>query len=74
MTLAMWNKAQALIHADCHASWRQANILPNGRPRKRHRPYSVSPRAQAMVDALGKGDADLVAALIRDWGTLNDPA
>jgi hypothetical protein len=71
--VAMWNKAQGLIAIDALNEWRKANILPSGKRRKRHRPYSITPRAQQMVAALATADADMVATLIRDWDRLNDP-
>lgn len=69
----MWDKAQSLVAADSLAAWREANVLPNGQRRKRHRPYVIPPRAHAMVDALGKGDVEIVASLIRDWDILVSP-
>jgi poly(3-hydroxybutyrate) depolymerase len=63
----MWNKAQTLIAADSLAAWREANTLANGKRRKHHKPYVISARAQAMVEALRANDADVTASLIRDW-------
>ena len=60
----MWRKAMRVIHEDCHAAWQEENILPNGRKRKKHRPYSVPARAAALVKALGKDDAEAVSALL----------
>ena len=50
------DKAQRLIGEHCAGAYRQANLLPNGRKRKRHVPYSVPPVAAALVAALGADD------------------
>lgn len=73
MRVGMWNKAQNLIAVDALDAWRKANILPSGKRRKRHRPYSVSPRAQQMVAALATGDEEMVSTLILDWDRLVNP-
>lgn len=60
ITSGMWAKAQRLIAEDCAASYRQAN------PRKgrKHRSYAVPARAKALVEALGRNDAEGVAAIM----------
>lgn len=63
----MWAKAQELIAADAYRAWEEKNRLPNGRVRKRHRPYTISTRAEMMVKALGSGDAKAVSLLILNW-------
>jgi hypothetical protein len=58
-------KAHKLIAELCLASWRQANVLPNGKRRKRHVPYSRPVTAQALVDALGKNDEHKAKAIFQ---------
>lgn len=42
---APWRqKAEREIARLCRAEWEAANRLPNGRLRRRHRPYGVPPR------------------------------
>jgi len=53
----MWReKAHRIIAALCRQSYEQANRLPNGMLRKRHKPYSVPEVAQRLVDCLGRDD------------------
>jgi len=66
---AMYRKAEQLIAADCFAAWEKANpkaTCPSGRPsghgRKRFKPYASPARADALVKALGTGNAEQVAA------------
>jgi hypothetical protein len=56
-------KAQRLIAEHCAIAYRQANILPNGRKRKQHVPYSVPPIAAALVAALNADDEHEVKRL-----------
>jgi len=46
------NKAHEIIARHSLQSYQQANILPNGKARKRHVPYSIPEIATAMVAAL----------------------
>ena len=57
-------KAQALIQALCTTSWKQANTAPNGHRYARHRPYTVPPLAQALVEQLGRHDEEAIQALL----------
>jgi len=50
------NKCHAIIAQECLAAYRAVNILPNGRIRKRHVPYSTPALAEALVSALDKDD------------------
>jgi hypothetical protein len=50
------DKAASIISNLCTESYRQANLLPNGTWRKKHRPYTVPPLAQQLVDILGLHD------------------
>ena len=67
MTVEMWNKAQALIASDAREAWRAANVPPNGRIPHPYHPHTISARASAMIEALGRDDAETVARLILDW-------
>lgn len=58
-------KAHAIIAELSAASWRQANILPNGKQRKRHVPYSIPETARALVDALGRNDEHKAKAIFQ---------
>ena len=57
-------KAHALIQALCTTSWTQANTAPNGRRYARHRPYTIPPLAQALVEQLGQHDEEAVKAIM----------
>lgn len=61
---AMWDKAARLVAADAQAAYKQANTTKDGRKRKRHVPYSLPDRAMDLVKALGKDDAETVAAIM----------
>ena len=49
-------KAHKIISELCLASYAQANVLPNGRLRKKHVPYSVPNEARFLVDCLKRQD------------------
>lgn len=59
LTKAMWDRAQALIAADALQAYRETN-----RGRKRHKPYRLPARSADLVDALGTGDVERVAAIM----------
>lgn len=52
------DKANLIISEMCYQSYSAANILPSGKKRKKHVPYSVPSVARKLVDALGKQDED----------------
>lgn len=68
---AMNDRAHALIAKDAETSHRANGCCYPGAKRKRHKPYTIPPRAAQMVTLLGKGDANGVAALIHVWNDLN---
>jgi hypothetical protein len=49
-------KAHRLVAAECLAAWRHANLLPSGKRRARHVPYSVPTSAARLVELLGRKD------------------
>lgn len=71
ITQVMWNKAQRLIATDAEQSHRSMGCCYPGATRKRHKPYTISGRAHAMVEALGKGDVDVVGNLILTWDRIS---
>lgn len=56
MEVTWRHKAQRLIAQYSLASYREANVLPNGRKRRRHVPYSIPEIARALVAALNRDD------------------
>jgi hypothetical protein len=55
--MATWqDKAHVLITKYSIASYRQANILPNGKRRKHHVSYSIPLIARSLVTALDHND------------------
>ena len=57
------DKANAMVAAECLASYRAANILPNGRLRKRHVPYRVPELSEALIQALNANNEHEVKRL-----------
>lgn len=49
-------KAHQIIAAEGAAAFHHANILPNGRRRKRHVAYSIPEIAVAIIKALDRND------------------
>jgi hypothetical protein len=49
-------KAHRLVTAECLAAWRRSNLLPGGKRRARHVPYSVPAGAARLVELLGLED------------------
>lgn len=66
---AMHDKAQSVIADLCAQSYREANTMPDGRRRKRHRAYSVPAIASALVNAIGRADREAVSAILIQCGT-----
>ena len=56
LTKTWHDKAKRVIAEYSLQSYRQANILPNGRKRRSHVPYSIPDIARALIDALNKDD------------------
>ena len=53
----MWQtKAHRIIGELSRESWRKANMLPNGKLRKRHVPYSIPDVAQRLIECLDRND------------------
>ena len=57
---AMWTKAQAVIAADS----RSAYLAAGNRQGRKHRPYALPARAEDLVRALGRNDAEAVSAIL----------
>ena len=57
---AMWDKASRCIAQDSAVAYKSAGNVPG----KKHKPYSIPQRAQDLVEALGKDDAERVAAIM----------
>lgn len=55
ISLKMWHKAESLIAADCLAAHRS---------KRRNRPYAVPQRCIDLTAAMGKNDAETVAAIM----------
>lgn len=66
-------RAHKIIAAMSRASYEQANRLPNGKLRKRHRPYAIPSDAQTLVDCLGRNDEEAAKALFILRAALNLP-
>ena len=60
----MWRKAQELIGRDAREAWLSANTSKRGKRYRRHRSYALPERAEALVGALGRGDAETVSAIM----------
>ena len=56
-------KAHALVAMLCRASFEAQNRLPNGKLRKKHRPYSVPETAQRLIECLNRNDEETAKAL-----------
>lgn len=56
-------KAHRIIGALCRASYEQANRLPDGSLRKKHRPYARPEVAQRLVECLGKRDEETAKSI-----------
>ena len=50
------DKARDIIARVCRESYRQANIMPNGKKRRNHVPYSIPEIATALIAALDADD------------------
>ena len=67
----MWQqKAHTIIAELCRQSYHQANRKKDGTLYQRHRPYSVPPMAQALVEALGTNDEEGAKALFHVYHCL----
>ena len=53
---AWHDKAARIVRKHAEASWRAANVLPNGRTRKRHVPYTLPAICEALIAAMYKDD------------------
>jgi hypothetical protein len=58
---AMWRKAQKMVGEVCAALYSEANLK---RGRKRHKPYSTTKWVDDVVSAMGRDDAETLAALL----------
>jgi hypothetical protein len=56
-------KAHRIIAALSLASWRAVNVLPNGKRRARHVPYSIPDTARQLIDALNRDDEHAAKAI-----------
>ncbi|RJQ30278.1 hypothetical protein C4565_00405 [Candidatus Parcubacteria bacterium] len=56
-------KANKIIASMCRGSWYMSNHDKHGRRFKRHRPYTVPPDAQLLVECLGKGDEETAKSI-----------
>jgi hypothetical protein len=48
----------------CLASYRAANVRPDGSRRKRHVSYSVPDTARDLIEALGRNDEELAKSIM----------
>lgn len=55
ISLEMWHKAESLIAADCLSAYRA---------KRRNKPYSVPQRCHDLAAAMGRNDAEAVAAIM----------
>jgi hypothetical protein len=58
------DKAHKIIGTLSRESYEKENRLPNGRFRKKHRPYSIPATAKALVEALGRNDEEGAKAIM----------
>ena len=58
------DQVKRAIGALCRVSYLQANLLPNGKLRRRHVPYSVPDVAQDLIDCLNTDDEERAKAIM----------
>ena len=64
MADAPWReKAKWIIATLSKESYERENRLPNGKLRKKHRPYSIPETAEKLLDALNKNDEETAKAI-----------
>lgn len=61
--LAWRHKAERLIARLARQSFEQANMMRNGKLRKRHVPYALPALAEALVKCLDRNDEERAKAL-----------
>lgn len=71
-------KAHKVIEGLCRASYLQANIMKNGKRRKKHVPYPVPPIAERLIECLKTSDEyeakAIFISLAYNPEQVNDPA
>jgi hypothetical protein len=53
------DKAHSIIYSECQREYLKANLLPNGRMRKKHVPYSSPELADTLRDCINNNDEEM---------------